>query len=183
MKHMAAGLLILSVFLNGCGGQKQTDTGATDSGELVVTSPEFKNGGPIPARYTAAGKNISPPLDWSGTPQGTQSFVLICDDPDAPTGSFVHWIVYNIPHGVSGFDENVPPYDELYDDIRQGLNDFGQYGYSGPSPPSGTHRYYFKLYALDRMLDLEGRVSRKDLMRAIDGHILAKGQVMGKFTR
>jgi Raf kinase inhibitor-like YbhB/YbcL family protein len=183
MKHIIGWLLILSVLLIGCGGNKQTDTGSAANGELEVTSPAFKNGGPIPARYTADGMNISPPLDWSGAPQGTGSFVLMCDDQDAPTGSFMHWIVYNIPPGVSGFDEDVPPYDELYDDIRQGLNDFGRYGYGGPAPPSGKHRYYFKVYALDRMLDLEGRVARKDLIRAIEGHILAKGQLIGKYAR
>jgi Raf kinase inhibitor-like YbhB/YbcL family protein len=183
MKQTIGGLLVLAVLFIGCGDKRQSGSGAAANGELVVTSSAFKNGGPIPAVYTADGDNMSPPLDWSGAPESTRSFVLICDDPDAPTGLFVHWIVYNIPPGVNGFDENVPPYDELYDGIRQGLNDFGRYGYGGPAPPRGTHRYYFKVYALDRMLDLDGRVTRKDLMRAIEDHILARGQVMGKYTR
>jgi len=137
----------------------------------------------IPARYTCDGKDISPPLNWSEVPEGTQSFALICDDPDAPIGTWVHWVVYNIPDNVTAFPENVPPHKSVMGNILQGMTDFRRIGYGGPCPPRGTHRYYFKIYALDTMLNLPAGATKRELLRAMEGHILVEGQLMGRYGR
>ncbi|MCI0499527.1 MAG: YbhB/YbcL family Raf kinase inhibitor-like protein [Planctomycetales bacterium] len=150
---------------------------------LDVTSAAFENGGLIPPKYTADGQDISPPLGWSGVPEGTQSLALICDDPDAPVGTWVHWLMWNIPPEVTGLNENIPPNAALENGIRQGTTDFNQIGYGGPAPPSGTHRYFFKIYALDSMLNLPPGATKPGLEKAMSGHILAKGELMGKYAR
>ncbi len=150
---------------------------------ITVRSSVFQEGGMIPAKHTCDGDDISPPLQWTGKPEGTKSFALISDDPDAPMGTWVHWVMWNIPPDVNGLAENVPPHPQLPDGSRQGLSDFRRPGYGGPCPPSGVHRYYFKVYALDTMLDLPSNTRKADLLKAIKGHILAEGQLMGKYSR
>ena len=150
---------------------------------IKLTSSAFKEGAMIPARYTCDGKDISPPLNWSEAPAGAQSFALICDDPDAPIGTWVHWVVYNIPDNVTAFPENVPPHKSVMGNILQGMTDFRRIGYGGPCPPRGTHRYYFKIYALDTMLNLPAGATKRELLRAMEGHILVEGQLMGRYGR
>ena len=150
---------------------------------IVVTSSAFKEGGLIPAKYTCDGQNISPPLKWQQAPQGVKSFALISDDPDAPMGTWVHWVMWNIPAESNGLPESVSPVKELPDGSKQGISDFRRPGYGGPCPPSGTHRYYFKIYALDVTLDLAGTSTKQDLLDAMKGHILAEGSLMGKYKR
>jgi len=150
---------------------------------IKLTSSAFQDGAMIPARYTCDGKDISPPLNWSEVPAGAQSFALICDDPDAPIGTWVHWVVYNIPDNVTALPENVPPHKSVMGNILQGMTDFRRIGYGGPCPPRGTHRYYFKIYALDTMLNLPAGATKRELLRAMEGHILTEGQLMGRYGR
>lgn len=154
-----------------------------DKTEMKVTSSAFNNGEMIPAKYTFDGLNVSPPLSWSNAPAGAKSFALINDDPDAPIGDWVHWIVYNIPPDITGFKENMPNDKSFRDGMMHGTNDFKQPGYLGPSPPSGTHRYYFKIYALDTMLKIAPGATKKELLAAIEKHILAEGCLTGKYKR
>lgn len=150
---------------------------------LAVSSPSFEEGAAIPKAHTADGADISPALSWSGLPPETKSVALICDDPDAPDGTFTHWIVYNIPPAVTALAGKIPIQDRLPDGSLQGRNDFGKNGYSGPSPPSGTHRYFFRIYALDAPLDLKPGATREQLDAALKGRILARGERMGRYTR
>ena len=150
---------------------------------LKVTSTAFSDGEMIPSKYTADGQDISPPLAWEGLPESTQSVAIINDDPDAPMGTWVHWLVWNIPPTVSNLAENAPPDKQWPDGTRQGTTDFGRIGYGGPAPPSGTHRYFFKVYALDTMLDLPDGATKPELEKAMKGHILAEGQLVGKYSR
>ncbi len=150
---------------------------------MIVTSTAFKEGEMIPEVYSCDGKNISPRLDWSDVPKGTMTFALIVDDPDAPRGTWVHWVLFNIPVDAKGLDEHIPPRSTLTNGARQGVNDSRQLGYDGPCPPGGIHRYYFKLYALDAALTLESGVTKAQLLKAMEGHILAHGELMGKYKR
>lgn len=151
--------------------------------KLTVTSKAFAEGGIIPSKYTCDGANISPPIAWSGMPERTKSLALISDDPDAPRGTWVHWVIYDIPANTNELPEHVPTVKTLPNGAKQGTNDFHRIGYGGPCPPSGTHRYYFKLYALDTKIDLEPGATKEELVRAMQGHILAEGQLMGKYSR
>jgi Raf kinase inhibitor-like YbhB/YbcL family protein len=151
--------------------------------KLSVTSPAFEHGGKIPPQYTADGADISPPLQWQGVPSEARSLALICDDPDAPMGTWVHWLVWNIPPDSTGLPEGVPAEMTLEDGARQGKTDFGRVGYGGPAPPSGTHRYYFKVYALDTMLNLPAGATKPQLEKAMQGHIIAQGELMGTYSR
>lgn len=150
---------------------------------MEIKSPAFKEGELIPSKYTCDGPDISPPLEWSDAPAGTRSFALISDDPDAPVGTWVHWVIFNIPANVNRLDEDIPKKDVLSNGARQGRNDFGRFGYGGPCPPGGTHRYYFKLYALDKELDLKAGSTKRDLLKAMEGHVLAEAYLMGKYKR
>ncbi|HJQ34517.1 MAG TPA: YbhB/YbcL family Raf kinase inhibitor-like protein [Pyrinomonadaceae bacterium] len=150
---------------------------------LKLTSTAFNEGGAIPARHTCDGENVSPPLAWEGVPEGTKTLALVADDPDAPRGTWVHWVVYRIPANVRALPENLPARETLDDGTRQGTNDFQKPGYGGPCPPNGTHRYYFKLYALDTDPDLPPAATRDQLLKALDTHILAQGELMGRYTR
>lgn len=150
---------------------------------ISVSSSAFEEGGMIPSKYTCDGQDISPPLKWEGIPEGTKSMALIADDPDAPMGTWVHWVVWNIPPDVKELPESVSPDPQLPDGSRQGITDFGRPGYGGPCPPSGLHRYYFKICALDTILDLPNRAKKADLLKATEGHVLAKGQLMGRYSR
>jgi Raf kinase inhibitor-like YbhB/YbcL family protein len=150
---------------------------------ISVSSPAFQEGRTIPSKYTCDGADISPALTWEGIPAGAKSVALISDDPDAPMGTWVHWVLWNLPPGAQGLPEHVPPDPELSDGARQGINDFGRAGYGGPCPPGGTHRYYFKVYALDTTLELPDSTRKADLVAAMDGHVLAEGQLMGRYSR
>jgi len=151
--------------------------------EIKVKSEAFEEGGMIPKKYTCDGEDASPPLSWTGVPEGTEALALICDDPDAPVGTWVHWVIFNIPPDTTGLSENIPPERVLESGARQGRNDFGNIGYGGPCPPRGTHRYYFKLYALDKKVDLEPGATKDELLKAMEGHVLAEGRLMGRYKR
>ena len=151
---------------------------------LSLSSIAFEEGDKIPVKYTCDGQYISPPLEWSEPPQQTQAFALIVDDPDAPIGVFTHWVIFNIPSDSHGLPEAVPTQAQLSSGASQGKSDFGRMGYGGPCPPPGRpHRYRFTLYALDQRLDLKAGVSKKQLVGAMQGHILAQGQLMGTYQR
>lgn len=150
---------------------------------LELNSPVFNKGELIPRKYTCDGDDISPPLQWSDFPGGTKSFALICDDPDAPVGTWDHWVLYNIPAKMSALPEGVSSDADLSDGSRNGRNSWGQLGYGGPCPPGGTHRYFFKLYALDSVLGLASGASKYQLLRAMEGHILAQAELMGRYSR
>jgi Raf kinase inhibitor-like YbhB/YbcL family protein len=150
---------------------------------IKITSSAFKEGGMIPAKYTCDGQNVSPPIKWEQVPKDTKSFALISDDPDAPIGVWVHWVMWNIPAEANELAEGIPAVKELQNGSKQGVGDSMRNGYDGPCPPSGTHRYYFKVYALDAMLDLPDKTTKKDLVAAMKYHILAEGSLMGKYQR
>ncbi len=150
---------------------------------MMVTSTVFVEGEALPMRYSCDGENISPPLAWSGVPAETKTFALLCDDPDAPHGTYVHWVLYNIPQTTLSLREGIPPQQTVPGVGEQGQNSAGAFGYTGPCPPSGTHRYYFTLYALDERLTLSGEVNAAAIRLAMQGHILAEGQLMGRYTR
>ena len=151
--------------------------------KMVLTSTAFEEGEMIPKKYTCDGSNISPPIKWDSVPPQAKSLALIADDPDAPMGTWVHWVIFNIPPSLSGLPESIPPKDSLPNGSLQGKNDFRNSGYGGPCPPGGTHRYFFKLYALDIMLQLKPGCTKADLLKAMQGHIVAEGQLMGKYSR
>jgi Raf kinase inhibitor-like YbhB/YbcL family protein len=150
---------------------------------MEIKSAAFKEGGMIPKKYTCDGEDISPPLTWSNVPDGTKSFALISDDPDAPVGIWVHWVIYNIPGNATQLPEHVRTDKKLPDGSLQGINDFPNIGYGGPCPPSGVHRYYFKLYALDTVLNIQAGITKEELLSDMEGHILARAQLMGKYKR
>lgn len=149
-----------------------------------LTSSAFDHGAPIPELYTCDGDDTSPALAWSGVPVETRSFALVCDDPDAPRGTWQHWLLYNLPAQAVELGTGVPATPELPSGARQGINDFGNLGYGGPCPPPGNpHRYFFRLYALDASLSLPPGVHRADLEAAMADHVLAVGTLMGTYQR
>ena len=151
---------------------------------IQITSTAFSEGQPIPQKYTCQGGNFSPPLAWTNTPPNSKSFALIVDDPDAPAGTWVHWVLYDLPATAAGLAENTSKSPQLPDGAKQGSNGSHGIGYEGPCPPPGKpHRYFFKLYALDTLLDLKPGLTKKDLLEAMEGHVLAEGQLMGTYQR
>jgi hypothetical protein len=151
---------------------------------ILVSSPAFVEEGFIPAKYTCDGDDISPPLKWSEPPPGTRSIALICDDPDAPGGAWVHWVLYGLPPSLTELPEGVPAAEVLPNGARQGINDFKRIGYGGPCPPPGPpHRYFFRLYALDIEVDLSPGATKEDLLGTLEGHILNEGRLMGRYRR
>lgn len=150
---------------------------------MELKSQGFRPGEMIPAKYTCDGPDVSPPLSWSDPPAGTKSFALVSDDPDAPVGTWVHWVIWNIPASARSLEENLPKKESLPSGAKQGTTDFRRIGYGGPCPPSGTHRYFFKLYALDTTLNLPATTTKKDLEKAMQGHILAPAELIGKYRR
>ena len=144
---------------------------------MKITSSAFQQGANIPSKFSCDGANTSPPLQISDSPTEAKSLVLIVDDPDAPSGLFTHWAVWNISPQTSTIAEGSTPKG------AQGTNDFGKSGYGGPCPPSGTHRYYFKIFALDRELDLPSGAKRSQLDAAMKGHVVAQGELMGRYSR
>jgi hypothetical protein len=161
----------------------QQDKKGGDIMEIKVTSTAFAEGGMIPPKYTCDGQDISPPLQWDAVPEGTESIALISDDPDAPRGTWVHWVLFNLPAQTKKLSENIPHDKTLPNGAKQGITDFGKVGYGGPCPPSGTHRYFFRIYALDTVLQLGADASERELLEAMEGHILAQGRLMGKYKR
>ncbi len=151
---------------------------------MQLSSSAFTEGQPIPAKYTCDDKNVSPPLKWEGVPGGAKSLVLIADDPDAPGGMWVHWVLFDVPAAMSELPEDLPKTQYAPGGARQGLNDFKHLGYGGPCPPPGKpHRYFFKLYALDASLGLKPGATKKEVERAMEKHVLAEGQLMGTYKR
>ena len=143
--------------------------------ELHITSPAFEKNGFVPSKYTCDGADVNPPLKIKDVPKGTESLVLIVDDPDAPMGTWDHWIVWNIPPTEAIDEDSVPGIE--------GMNDFNRHSYGGPCPPSGTHRYFFKVYALDTSLHLDSNARKEDVERAMEAHILAEGEIVGRYSR
>jgi Raf kinase inhibitor-like YbhB/YbcL family protein len=160
-----------------------TNTPNEDKPEIKLTSTAFKEGQPIPRTYTCDGVNVSPPLEWSGVPKTAKTVAIICDDTDAPAGTWAHWVLYNLPADNIGLVENLPASEKLVAGGFQGMNDFPKIGYGGPCPPSGTHHYYFKIYALDSELPLPAGATKAETMKAMEGHIILQGQLMGTYSR
>jgi hypothetical protein len=154
-----------------------------EGGTMELISSAFSEGAMIPIKYTCDGEDVSPPLNWRALPAGTKSLALICDDPDAPVGTWVHWVYYDISAGTEGLPENVVPDERPAQGGTQGVNDFRKIGYGGPCPPGGTHRYYFKLYALDTPLNLSSGATKKQVLKAMENHIIGQTQLMGKYKR
>ena len=149
-----------------------------------IKTDAFTEDGDIPTQYTCDGRNVSPPLYWSNPPQTTKSFALVVDDPDAPLGGWIHWVAYGIPMAARQLEEGIPKSEMLGDNSKQGVTDFHHTGYEGPCPPPGKpHRYFFKLYALDTLLDLPPKETRAKLLEAMTGHILAEARLMGRYQR
>ncbi len=180
-------ILILAPAWLFCSCEAKEETGAEEVGgnkmDIKVTSSAFEEGGMIPSKYTCDGDDISPPLQWDVVPEGTKSVALISDDPDAPMGTWVHWVLFNWPADSKEITEDVPPDKALPNGAKQGITDFRRIGYGGPCPPGGTHRYFFKIYALDKMLDLDAGADKPALLKAMEGHILGQGQLMGRYKR
>jgi Raf kinase inhibitor-like YbhB/YbcL family protein len=149
---------------------------------LQLTSPVFAEGGDIPRGYTCEGKDASPPLAWAGAPEGTKTFALTVEDPDAPKGTFVHWVLYNVPSSTRSLPEGTRT-DTLPRGAMEGLNDAGNLGYKGPCPPSGKHHYVFTLYALNAPLDGLIRPSKAELDRAMRGHVAGQAQLVGMYEK
>ncbi len=152
-------------------------------GKMEVRSAAFGEGETIPADFTCDGANMSPPIEWSNVPKGAKSLAIITEDPDAPAGNWTHWLVYDLPPVLTQFRAGIPMGEKLSVGGSQGRTDFGALGYGGPCPPSGTHRYLFKVYALDAMLYLKPGATKKELLKAMQGHILDMGQLMGTYER
>ena len=151
---------------------------------IKIRSSAFADGQPIPPKYTCDGEDVSPPLSWDRAPEGTKSLVLICDDPDAPGGTWEHWLLYDLAATTRDLPEAVPAKEVVLNGAKQGRNDFKQIGYRGPCPPpGGAHRYYFKIYALDRQLSLEAAAPKNEVEKAMNDHILAVRKLMGMYER
>ncbi len=177
--------LFIVVFISACAfvsANSQTKNGGKKM-EIKLQSSAFKKGDLIPSKYTCDGANISPQLKWNNPAKGTKTFAIIVTDPDAPSGEFVHWVVYNIPDSILSLHEDVTPTRNIPDEIMLGTNGAGRVGYFGPCPPSGTHRYFFRIYALDSALHLEAGADKGDVLKAMKGHVLAEGELMGKYRR
>src|SRR5256886_8749406 len=188
MRFTVVGLLLLLI---GCASPappakrqlENVNLPQTAQPAMQVTSTAFKEGQAIPRQYTCDGVNVSPPLEWTGVPKTAKTIAIIADDPDAPAGTWVHWVVYNLPAENIGLVENLPPTENLKAGGFQGKNDFGKIGYGGPCPPSGTHRYFFKTYAPDAELPLKGGATKAEIEDAMQGPIIAPGQLTGNFIR
>jgi Raf kinase inhibitor-like YbhB/YbcL family protein len=179
--------LLIAAFFGFLLGFAGGDCGAAEKqekGNMQLTSTAFTEGAEIPAKYTCDQKDVSPSLKWTGAPAEAKSFILIADDPDAPAGTWVHWVLYDLPAGTADLPEGLSKAASLPNGARQGINDFRRTGYGGPCPPPGKpHRYFFKLYALDAELPLKPRATKPELLRAMEGHILAEAQLMGTYQR
>ncbi len=178
--------LLFAIALSGClpAARCADNNNPPKTMNIQITSTAFSEGEPIPAKYTCQGSDISPPLKWTNAPANTKSLALIMDDPDAPMGTWVHWVLYDLPANTVELPEDVAKTQFIAGNAKQGLNTWPRLGYGGPCPPPGkSHRYFFKLYALDVMLDLKPGATKKDLLKAMEGHVLAEGQLMGTYQR
>jgi len=186
MKHVTL-LFIGILLLTACSSSPTSTPVSSSEADMTfkLTSDAFTNGQSIPAKYTCIGKNISPALTWTDPPAGTQSFSLIVDDPDAPGQTWVHWVLYNINLDMRTLQEDLPITGKNVDPnaIFVGKNSSGSIAYQGPCPPSGTHRYYFKLYALDSQISLLPGATKDQVLKEMDGHILAQTELMGSFSK
>jgi len=180
-------LLVASLLLASCKSKSAPDSSGMEAKRMAmlkVTSTAFAQGEAIPRRYTCDGENVSPALAWENVPEKTKSLAIICDDPDAPRGVFAHWVLYNLPRGAKEILEDQSKDVELPDGARQGMNDFREIGYGGPCPPAGkAHRFIYHVYALDAVLHPVKGMTRAQLLMAMDGHIQAQGELMGKCSR
>jgi Raf kinase inhibitor-like YbhB/YbcL family protein len=188
MMRMTPAILTLVLMMVGCAqapqpAAPQPATQKENQMGFKLTSTSFKEGQPIPRQHTCDGVNVSPALEWSGAPRAAKTFAIICDDPDAQSGTWVHWVLYNLPADRIGLVENVPATEKVPGDGLQGTNDFQKIGYGGPCPPSGTHHYFFKLYALDAELSLKAGATKAEVLKAMEGHTLAQTQLMGTYHR
>ncbi len=185
LKNVVVLLIMPLLLFYSCKDSEQTNSEAAGGKkmEIKITSSAFAEGGMIPSKYTCDGSKISPPLQWDVVPEDTKSIALICDDPDAPIGTFVHWVIFGLPAETGELEENIPPDKTLPNGAKQGTNGFGRIGYGAPCPPGGTHRYFFKVYALDMELNLAAGATKSDLLNAMEGHILGQGQLIGKYKR
>lgn len=171
----------------GCGGNGGLP--ADDPGRLTIRlkSQAFVDGGKIPRDFTCDGPDHSPPLEWSGVPETARSLALICDDPDAPMGTWSHWVLFNLSPEIKALPQGLAPEKAVTlgteAKAQQGTNDFGRVGYGGPCPPRGVHHYYFRLYALDTVLNLDSRATRAQMLAGIRKHILAEGRLVGTYSR
>jgi Raf kinase inhibitor-like YbhB/YbcL family protein len=164
--------------------RQPADPGGGPPPGLALKSSAFESGRDIPAQFSCQGANVSPALSWTGSPSKTKSFVLIVDDPDAPSGTWVHWVVYDFPATVQSLSEGIPKQEALPGGGSQGVNDFHNIGYGGPCPPPGKpHRYFFKLYALDAKTNLKPGATKKEVEDAMKGHILSQAELVGRFGR
>jgi Raf kinase inhibitor-like YbhB/YbcL family protein len=176
---IAVGIIFGSVCAKGSAVKRGTKIMDT----IKIESTAFKHLQPIPSQYTCDGADISPPLSWSNVPAAAKSLALIVDDPDAPARTWVHWIVYDLPAATDSLPENLPKTDTLAGGGKQGKTDFNRVGWNGPCPPNGTHRYFFKLYALDIMLNLPAGKTKHEIEKAMKGHVLAQGELAGTYLR
>ena len=179
-------ILVLSLALMACradNNKKEVVKMHAAAETLEVTSNAIKPEEMIPQKYTCDGENVSPSLSWANVPSGTKELVLICDDPDAPMGTWVHWVVYGMPPNMTSLPENIAKTDTV-SGFKQGKNSFGKVGYGGPCPPNGpAHRYFFKLYAIDKTMEIKPEATKDEIMKAIAGHVLAQGELMGRYGR
>src|SRR5262245_53631864 len=170
--------------LRGCAIVTLLALGGGTAMAFDLKSAAFAQGGDIPKKHTCDGADVSPPLEWTSPPSGTKALALVCEDPDAPAGLWVHWVLWGIPPSGNALAEGVKPDATLPDGSRQGRNDFGKLGHNGPCPPRGKpHRYFFRLYALAAMPELEPGVTRQQLLDAIKGHVLGQAELMGRYGR
>ena len=179
-------LLVCStiVLVLACAAPSKGPAATSDSNSgMALGSVAFTAGETIPTRYSLYGENLTPDLTWDKAPEGTKSFALICRDPDAPGGTFIHWVLFNIPENVKGLPEGLGREPTVSLGGTQGTNSFRRVGYDGPKPPNGTHRYYFDLYALDEMLELDQTATAGRLQQAMKGHVLAQASLMGKYKK
>ena len=149
---------------------------------IKVTSNVFNEGEPIPDRYACRGVNVSPPLDWEDVP-GAVEYAIICEDPDAPSGTWTHWVIFNLPSDNTSLSEWIMEREEIDNGTKQGFNDFGTIGYRGPCPPGGTRRYYYKVYALNTEIQLPAKITKDELLNEMEGHIIDEGHIMGLYSR
>jgi Raf kinase inhibitor-like YbhB/YbcL family protein len=175
-------MVLAGLVTAGCSQEPKSATGHVI--KIQLASAAFADGQPIPVKYTADALDISLPLAWTNAPAGTKSFALIATDPDAPVGDWTHWVIYDLPPATTALAEDTLKVPRLRNGAKQGLNDFEKTGYNGPAPPPGkTHRYYFKLYALNAMTSLAPGATKADLLKAMDGHLLGEGKLMGTYQR
>ncbi|HUX12612.1 MAG TPA: YbhB/YbcL family Raf kinase inhibitor-like protein, partial [Spirochaetia bacterium] len=186
IRRLAIALLMCVPFVAVIADGQPVPAGPSGEGRnthMVITSKAFENQHAIPAEYSCHGQDVSPALRWEDVPSETKSLALIVDDPDAPMGTWVHWVVYNIPVDRTAFERAVPKTERLQDGTFQGKGSNGRIGYAGPCPPSGTHRYFFKLYALDAQLSLRPGATKEQLLSAMQGHILQQSELVGTFSK